>query len=551
MRFAVNVEKFLERFPKYALLAPQWEAKELLPIDLTKWQKDLDLKNIEILYVFGLDKSVYDFLYDWLHENVERRIVFLEEDTGVIAAIFDLETTLFEDPQIDFECLPPGKNADFLMQELAERYPVKNIEAVALPGKKNNRFHRLRMLLFRKTTLSHALFLDRMHGYQPFENFARNVAHLRRAFYGNGLRGVFANIPAIVCGAGPSLTKAIPLLKELDGRAIVIAGGSTIAALSSAGFDPHFGVAIDPNLEEYRRFRNSFSFECPLLISTRVCPAIFNTCNGPFGYLRSGIGGAPELWLEEELRLLEPLVGEHLSEESISVTAIAIAFAQYIGCGPILLSGVDLAYTEGKRYALGVSDEKESLKAIDAEKSASDRILRRKDKQGRSLYTAVRWLMEAASISHFAKKHPEIRWINTTEGGLSIAGLEEMSLEKAALMYLKQQWDLRGKVAQQIALHPLAAINEGLLEQLNESLIKTIDHLEILSGLKKGSTALAEYEIKEELAASILFYDMGKVLTQAFSRKNGEKEDAKWTLYLKIARKYAEILKPFVNHPQQ
>ncbi len=149
--------------------------------------------------------------------------------------------------------------------------------------------------------------------------------------------------------------------------------------------------------------------------------------------------------------------------------------------------------------------------------------------------------MEAASISHFAKKHPEIEWINTTEGGLAIDGLKEMPFELAVSTYLTQQWDLRGKISAEIAMNPLPEISKDLLNELRESLLRVIEHLEILAGNKRGSAALAEFELKEELATSVLFYDMEKVLRQSLLRKDPS-EKAKWTLYLETARKYLNFL---------
>jgi hypothetical protein len=510
----LELEQFCERFPKYALFASHWEPKELKPVVLPA----MDLEKIEVLYLF--DRAVaYEQLKDWLHEKSERRLVLLEPKPGTLAALFHQETTLFADTQVDIELSP------FDHHELVERYPVKRIEVIGN--------QKLRLALLRKTTLAHALFTDRLHGYQPFENFVRNVPHLKHAFYANGLKDAFDGIPAIVCGAGPSLQTAIPLLKKLEGKALVIAGGSAVAALSAQAILPHFGMAIDPNLEEYRRFRNSFAFECPLLFSTRLFPGVFRTCNGPFGYFRSGIGGVPELWMEEELGLTDPLLGENLSEESTSVTPICLAFAQHVGCKTIILAGVDLAYTGGKRYVDGISDEKEQFQKIEEEKSAADRILRRKDKRGKFVNTAVRWVMEAAAIAHFAKKHPEIRWINATEGGLRIDGLEEMELKNIPFL---ETWDLREMVKEQIALHPMPENKKDLLGELRESLERMIGQLEIMANEKSGSKALAEFEMKEELVASILFYDMEKVLQQ--SRQD------KWPLYLKIARKYFSILQP-------
>ncbi|HEY4255241.1 MAG TPA: 6-hydroxymethylpterin diphosphokinase MptE-like protein [Chlamydiales bacterium] len=529
-----NLALFSEKFPQYALLVPQWEPKKM---ETTSFQWDETcLNDIEVLYLFGLeDGSFYQKLSPWLHQHPERQLILLEEDEGVVAAHLLEEALWLLDAQVDFALLPKGKSKECLFQELAEKYPAKHIEVFGSPKERLN--------LLRKSTLSHALFTDRLHGFQPFDNFVRNVPRLQGGFYANGLKNAFQGVPVIVCGAGPSLEMAIPLLKQLEGRAIVIAGGSTLAALSAHGYQPHFGVAIDPNLEEYHRFQSSFCFECPLLFSTRVFPGIFHTCNGPFGYLRSGVGGALELWLEEELKLTDPLLGHHLSDESISVTSICLAFAQHIGASAILLSGVDLAYTGGRRYAGGVTEEKLSIKELEKGKNSPDRIVRKKDKQGRFVYTAVRWVMEAASISHYAKRHPEICWINATEGGLPIKGVKNMSLQAAAEKFLTKQTDLRGQVAQQIALHPMPS-NPSLLQELRISLERLIAHLETLSGQKSGSKALAELEMRDELATSILFYDMPKVLEQTLSRKVREKgalrDAASWTLYHQVAKKYLE-----------
>jgi hypothetical protein len=412
---------------------------------------------------------------------------------------------------------------------------MKRVEVAGLPSKKG--LPQLRLKILRKTALSHALYLDRLHGYQPFKNFIENLPQLPRSFYANGLKGAFAGIPAIVCGAGPSLQSSINTLRGLENRALLIAGGSTLAALSSQGIMPHFGMAIDPNLEEYRRLKNSFSFEVPLLYSTRVHPAVFQTCNGPFGYMRSGIGGVPELWIEEELGLLDPLLGDFLSPESISVTAICVAWAQFLGCNPILLNGIDMAYTGNKRYASGVTEEEEiAFQAIDREKSAADRIMKRKDRNGQPVFTAVRWIMESASISHFAKKHPAVRFINTTEGGIGFKGIDYIPLQEAVVGF--QEQGIREFVHEQIGRNPMPrGAGEKIAEkkgELQESLERLIDHLRILAGEKRGSTALAEMELKEESAYLYLFYDINQVLKPA---------ETFWKSWLELALKYFVVSK--------
>ncbi|HSX10181.1 MAG TPA: 6-hydroxymethylpterin diphosphokinase MptE-like protein [Chlamydiales bacterium] len=522
----------MERFPMLGLLAPTWSEKKGGDEEVAK----LSIDKAEVVYFYGLGNgAAYFQCKGWLQGNEERKLIFLEDDPGFIASFLHLPEAveILSNPQVYLE-LFSRKNSEIDL--LAERFPVRRVEVAGLPSKKRS-LQRLRLKLLRKTALSHALYLDRLHGYQPFDNFVRNVRHLPSSFYANGLKDAFKNVPAIVCGAGPSLQQSMKVLSQMENRALLIAGGSTLAALSSRGISPHFGMAVDPNLEEYRRMKNSFAFEVPLLYSTRVHPAVFQTCNGPFGYMRSGIGGVPELWIEEEMGLFDSLIGDFLSPEAISVTSICIAWAQFLGCNPILLNGVDLAYTGNRRYAAGVDGEEElAFQAIDAEKSAADRIIRRKDRQGKPIYTAVRWVMESASISHFAKKHPEIRLINTTEGGIGFKGIEYVPLAQAVRSFKKRE--LRKDVFAKIGAAPMPACAAKVIPkrmaELRASLLRVIDGLKIISGEKRGSAALAEMDIKEEIAFLYLFYDIYQII---------KGDDHFWKNWLKLAEKYEIIMR--------
>ncbi len=521
----------MERFPSLGLMAGTWEEKEAFDEALPP----LEIEKAEALYFYGLGVGkAYFACKEWLNKSADRHLIFLEDDSGIIASFLHHPDAMevLSHPQVYLELL--SKTAEEI-EALAQRFPVKRVEVAGLKSKKG--LKGLKLELLRKTALSHALHLDRLHGYQPFKNFVENIRHLPGSFYANGLKGAFKDIPALVCGAGPSLQKSMDVIAGLENKALIIAGGSTLAALSSQGISPHFGMAIDPNLEEYRRLKNSFAFETPLLYSTRVHPSIFQTCNGPFGYMRSGIGGVSELWIEEELGLLDPLMGDLLPTETISVTAICIAWAQFLGCNPILIDGVDMAYTGNKRYASGVAEDEEiAFQAIDAEKSAADRILKRKDREGNPVFTAVRWIMESTGISKFAKATREVRFVNTTDGGIGFKGIEYVPLKEAVQGFKERE--IRKLVHEKIGQNPMPAdAREKIAEkmgELKESLTRLIDYLQILAGEKKGSAALAEMEIKEEPAYLYLFYDIAQVL------KAGP---GFWKAWLELALKYEKTAK--------
>lgn len=504
-------ELLMERFPKLGLLTASLSIQEWRE----KPSKPFHIGSAEALYYYGLNTSAYLLCKEWLQKNPKNTLIFLEKTPERIASFLSshLAAEILSNTQVHIDF--PEIDA------LAEQFPFQRIEVIAPKS--------LRLQILRKTALSHALHLDRVHGYQPFQNFLKNSKQLATSFYANALKGAFKNIPAVICGAGPSLE--ISTLRGLENKALLIAGGSTLAALSSKGILPHFGMAVDPNLEEYRRLKNSFAFEVPLLYSTRVVPSTFQTCNGPFGYMRTGIGGVAELWLEEELGLLEPLIGENLSPESLSVTTICVAWAQFLGCNPILLNGIDLAYTNNQRYASGVT---EAEMGFEPTSHALDQILKRKDRKGNPVFTAVRWVMESASLSAFAKSHPKVRIINTTDGGLGFKGIEYVPLAEATRDF--KSLELRKQVHEKIQAAPMPHYTDEKvkekIEELRLSLERVIEWLQILAGEKKGSAALAEMEIKEEIATLYLFYDVAQVF----------KEDL-WKNWLGLARKYRQVFK--------
>jgi len=522
----------MERFPRLGLLAGTWEALE----PVYEVLGEVALQGVELLYVYGIgDGRVYEQLSAWLHEEKKRQLVFLEDEPGYLAFLLEQEGTkkLLSDEQVFIELFSSGRLRAKELTAIAEKFPIRKVEVLALPSRSTRRFRSLRLTLLRKTTLAHGIHLDRLHGYQPFQNFVQNLKHLPRSFYANGMKGTFPKVPAIVCGAGPSLQAAIPLLRKYQDQLLIMGGGSTLAALSSQGIIPHFGMAIDPNIEEYLRFQNSFAFETPLLYSTRVFPQIFQTCNGPFGYMRTGIGGMMELWIEEVLGLKERLLGDHLTGETMSVTAICLAWAQFLGADPIFLSGVDLAYTDQKRYSPGVAEEV-PFAQLQTEKGASDHLYKRKDRLGRPVYTAVRWVMESNCLSHFAKKHPKTTFINTSEGGIGFKHIPYQPLEEVLARYCTQKLDLEQRVHEKIFASPMPAhaaeTIHSKMEELKQSLDRIIGHLEILAkDTSEGRRALAELDLLEEMAYPYLFYDAQKLF--------GDKEE-KWELFYNQARRY-------------
>jgi hypothetical protein len=505
---------FLERFPQYTFFLPQWIAEAKEPPEV-KQIRVIPPQGAEVLYLYGLGKGILsEECWKWLGERPTHRIIFLEPEPNRMIHLLHQPhmKRLLEDHQIEIVHLPSGHLQRRLLRELSEKYPFRGVHVIPFAVTDDRRFRRVEAALIKNTACTHAHFLDRLHGHIPFSHLVQNIRHLPEAFYGNRLQGTFAQVPAVICGAGPSLENGIDIIRTLGKRALVIAGGSAIAALSYHGIAPHFALAVDPNPEEMERVKSEMPV--PLLFSTRLFPAVLSHWKGPLGYIRSGMAGIPELWLEEELGLVEPILAEHLPNESFSVTTLAAAFAVHLGCNPILFEGVDLAYTGRQRYATGVA----GVECKESDRQPIDRWIRKRDRHGNMTESAVRWVMEARALSRFANRHRDRLWVNCTRGGLHIPGMKEMALSEA-VAHCTEEWDLRTRVEEAILQAPMPSVTRMVLEKrllfLQNSLLMIQGYLDaLIEG--RGSSALTEWELREELSRSPLLFDAEWIIRKAF-----------------------------------
>jgi hypothetical protein len=453
--------------------------------------KNLTDSHPSFLYCLKLaDFSAYFEVLPWLRSDPARRFILFDANIQAWDSFLSHPKALLllQDSQVLF--FSSEEDLSFFI----EKHPVAQI--ACFPD------HPIKKRILQASGLAYGIHNNLQYGDQLFRNFLQNTKQLSHSFYGNQLKGAFPKTPAVICGAGPSLQHAIPWLKTLDQKALILAGGSAIAALSHAGVKPHFCLAADPNFEEYLRFKNNFCFEVPLLYSTRVCPLIFQTCNGPFGYLKSGMAGPLETALDEKLGLQ----GEALDAEGNTITLMALGFAHLLGCDPIILAGVDLAYTEGVRYAPGVE-----VSCNYPMHSVDDCLVQVRSRKGLQVTSAVRWLSERDDLSNFAKLHPEISFFNTTESGLSIPYIKYRTS-----FNFKQERNFRFEIHQKIEN---AKIGDHVQEkvgafciELKESLDRMMEHLKIIQGITLGkSKVLAEIDLKEEIGYHLFFRDMDDV----------------------------------------
>ncbi len=511
----------------------------------------LPLDEVEVLYVFGLG-HYFESLKSWLQQRKGRVLIVLEDDLGVIAAFLNHPSakSLLECPNIYLKYV---ENWEVTLEELPALYPTDKVQVAAAKKYKKERaafFKKIQLQLYRNSASFGALLSEALFAHKLFANLYPNLFHIPHSFFANRFKGAFKNIPAIICGAGPSLESAIEELKKMEHEALLIAGGSAITAFSCHQIMPHFCMALDPNFEEYKKLKESSFFEVPFLYAPRLQKDLLGTCNGPFGYMRSDTGGLAEAWFEKKIGLEGEAIGPELGREAFSVTTLAASFAYEMGCHPIIFAGVDLAFTQKRRYAQGIVEEKENRIQHDAR--ITEQIVVRKDRHGKKVDSLVKWVMESDALSAFAKNHPDTQFINATEGGIGFSHIPYMTLQEVRKKYCQTFYDLKGQIHTQVQKINFPKEISRHLETASDELKASLKRaLIIVQELKKssketGKMVLLQMDLEEEVAFDCFLQPVESALEKLFARyffeSPLEKKLAKWSHMEATLQSYLQTL---------
>jgi len=453
-----------------------------------KWFSKLKLNEASVLFVYGVGLGyAYDAAKDWLKENKSRSLVFVEDNLNVLYHLFHTEKGLeiLQNKQTRLCFFKDVEALQEVLMMLQWEFLGREMKVSALDSYAKNKeesFTHVKHRVLHDASLKNSLVDEYMNYGAPFfKNFYTNLLSLPQSKLGNALQGKFKKVPAIICGAGPSLGKQIGVLKSLSDKALIFAGGSALNALQSAGITPHFGAAIDPNSSELDRLSSIDMPNLPMFYRNRLMTKVLDIIKGPRLYITGSGGYDVSEWFENSLKIpREP----HL-DEGHNVVNFLVEVANMLGCSPIIFVGLDLAYTDMCYYAPGVIIENVvKKKDIVKHKDPDLRGFLKEDIHGNPVYTMCKWVAESEWIADFAKKHPKAKLINATEGGLGFAGIENISLKKAKKDYLGRPFELDGRVAKAIEKCEMKGVTPRkvvkLLKEFQTSMQTAIADIQVL-----------------------------------------------------------------------
>lgn len=176
-------------------------------------------------------------------------------------------------------------------------------------------------------------------------NIARNIRIITASPGADIFFDRFRDIPAIVAGAGPSLIKSIDFIKKNQNRALIVAVDTSYKVLIDNGVEPHFCLAVDPQLINARYFEGVKNTSTVLVADPTVHPSLLRFFKGPM--VMTGVAFDMMKWIEAS----SVPRGELAHGGSVSTNAYD--FAKKTGASPVIMVGQDLSFTNGLAHARG------------------------------------------------------------------------------------------------------------------------------------------------------------------------------------------------------
>jgi len=105
---------------------------------LSSWRAELELENVDVLYIYGFGVSYYEAILPWLHSNPVRTVVFIEDDLNLLDSLFASQHLLLNDPQLFIEYTKEGSH-------LPHKYPgLQTFVTATLPYAKRPEYRKVR-----------------------------------------------------------------------------------------------------------------------------------------------------------------------------------------------------------------------------------------------------------------------------------------------------------------------------------------------------------------------------------------------------------------------
>lgn len=258
--------------------------------------------------------------------------------------------------------------------------------------------------------------------YNMIDNVDR-VLHSPRL---SSLRDTFQDKPAFIVSNGPSLDKNIERLYQAKGKALILTAESALKPCLKRQIQPDAVCVVERTPSSYEvHFKQAHLPSDLVMVGLNLIdPRIPVEFPGPWIPVFR-LYESTSKWINEAIS-----DGCGLSGGSSSAH-LAFEFALWVGANPIIFVGQDLAFGADYSTHSKLSSYSEEYLAQHVQILQAQPTFIVKGVDGNLIPTIKIWYEFKTWFEQQIAQHPEIRFIDATEGGAYIEGTELMTLEQA------------------------------------------------------------------------------------------------------------------------
>ncbi|MDS1002896.1 DUF115 domain-containing protein [Clostridium sporogenes] len=398
--------------------------------DIDKLLEDLkDINNETVIIIFGLGAG--EHILKVLSNTKYNKIVIFEPDLSIIKTFIDIgySKRILEYDRVILTNYNKKQCREILDNVITET-EANNIKILnyanynQIFNKEFNEFFKVCIDVIEKCMVN--IGTEIYFSKKMIEVYLNNIKNIINSKPINCYKNTVKDIPAVIVSAGPSLSKNIHKLKNVQSKFVIICGTRTLKPLLEEGVIPDYVCIIDPGDMSF-----NFIKECENYDATMVYCEVsnFKTVDSYKG--NKVIFNESSIFGDLTHKLTKCKVDTLWHGGSVAHTCMSLGI--YLGCNTIIFIGQDLAYTNNKQH-----DDKADFCDINNKKIEENKNnIYVNDINGEEVLTSKVLNFYRKNFEEYISRVSNIEFINATEGGANIKGTKIMNLDEAIVNYAK------------------------------------------------------------------------------------------------------------------
>lgn len=566
---------------------PVWLASRYDPIrEIDRWIEAHPLEQaVNVIYV-GMGMGYHIQRHVAAYPTKIRHVVIIERSVALCRmalAVTDLGH-LFGKSHVKLLLTPEPTEIGEILAEFRNDYAVHNVISLPHPPSLSLDEPYYKAML---NELTNMMNYDQVNIKTAMEQRGLNqfnlLSNLVAFWLGIKPRDVhqrFQGLPGIVIAAGPSLDKNVRELQRLNGRAVTFAVDTAQTTLRATGFEPDFVVTCDPTPLNFSHFENVDTLGRSFLAFHPECNHRIVEKYGTHPYFLP--------LCDQQTMFLDHLIPQEGPQDRVDrgmmVGQLAYNLARHVGCDPIIVIGMDLAFPRdgGTTHAKSAAVSR-TVTAPDA-----DSVSQVGAKEGKALVESgsMRWVdgydgqpvpttdsfkTYIIDFENFIEK-TDARVINATEGGAKIHNAEQASLADvldslretpdvmAIMEALRTPWPVRNPEEAVLKCRETQAMlkdSEERLSSMHRQISRwpeMVENGEVSENVRKREWDRLDRDWLEVVSNPLFDMALGQAVTHVYYRRQRADEipDDKPGTYLQVMHgKYEFILGELIQTARQ